>query len=101
MKFNAVCILMDGASGVYIPRDFAEGYTMSRWGLDPESWEVKTCLEGPEAEGYWDAWVEILERAEFHDNGNVWRLHQDGDLWAICEELMTDYERENFFGLEV
>ena len=98
---QAVNILMDSARGVYIPRDFVDGFTLSKWNLDPESWAVKTCLEGPDAEGYWDAWIEILERAEFHRDGHVWRLYQDGDLWAICEDLMTDYERENFFELEV
>jgi len=34
------------------------------------------------------------------DNGHVWRLWQDGDLWAYCEELMTDAEYSNFFGEE-
>jgi len=39
----------------------------------------------------------ILNNARYTDkNGNVWRLMQDGDLWAYCFELMTDEEKENF-----
>ena len=39
---------------------------------------------------------EVLNYATFTENGNVWRLYQDGDLWALCFELMTAKEKENF-----
>ncbi len=26
----------------------------------------------------------------------MWCLYQDSDLWAVCEELLTEEERENF-----
>lgn len=98
---QAVNCLMDGAWGIYIPNVFVKDYTMSRWGLDPESWAVKTCLAGPNGDcDYWMAWDEIRNKAEFHQDGHVWCLYHDGDLWAICEELMTDEEKQNFFGLE-
>lgn len=31
-------------------------------------------------------------------DGHEWFLYQDGDLWAVCPELLTDEEYENFFG---
>ena len=97
---NAVELLLSDARGVYIPRDFVEDFDVTRWGLDPDSWAIKTCAD-PEDLNYWDAWNDILGRSEFkqYEGHNVWRLHQDGDLWAICYELMTDEEKTNF-GME-
>ena len=94
---NAIELLLSDARGIYIPRDFVEGFDVTRWGLDPDSWEVQTCAD-PDNLLYWDAWEQICNRAEFkqYEGRHVWRLHQDGDLWAICYELMTDEEKHNF-----
>lgn len=92
---NAVALLMDGRDGVFIPCLFANEFDVTRWGLDPDGWEVTQCKDA-ESEFYWDAWGNILEMAEFHNDGHVWRLWQDGDLWAVCPELMTDEEKTNF-----
>lgn len=92
---QAVEILLSDVRGIYIPANFVSEFDVKKWGLDPESWAVKRC-ESPDSEPYWDAWMEILDKAEFHHEGNVWRLHQDGDLFAICYELMTDEEKEGF-----
>ena len=92
---QAVELLLNDARGIYIPRDFVEGFDVTKWGLDPDSWEVQTCAD-PDNLLYWDAWIQILDNAEFQHDGNVWRLHQDGDLWAVCYELMTDEEKQNF-----
>jgi hypothetical protein len=62
---------------------------------------MATLREGPEAEWYWDAWESILTRAKHVDpDGNVWLLSQDGDLFAYCEDLMTEDEYADFFGYE-
>lgn len=96
---NAVAHLLSDARGIYIPRDFVDSFNADDWGLDPYSWEFIACMTGP-GDDYWEAWNAILDKAEYHKDGNVWRLHQDGDLWAICYELMTDEEKINFFGPE-
>ena len=94
---QAVELLLSDARGVYIPRDFVEGFDIVKLGLNPDSWEVQTCLAGPDTDGYWDAWNEIMCKAEYRDDSdNVWELYQDGDLWAICTALMTDEEKQNF-----
>ena len=96
---NNVCLLLSDARGVYIPRDFVQGFDMAQWGLDPNSWAVQTCAE-PDADGYWDAWNDVMGKAKYvHTDGRVYRLHQDGDLWALCYESMTAEERSNF-GME-
>ena len=52
---EAVILILDGARGIFIPRDFLTD------GL-----------------------------------GDIFRLHQDDDLWAVCSEKMTMEEKENF-----
>lgn len=94
---QAVEILLNDARGVYIPRDFVEGFDVTKWNLDPDSWAVQTCLAGPDDnDNYWDAWAEILSLAQYERDGKYWDLHQDGDLFAYCLELMTDEEKQNF-----
>lgn len=92
---QALELLLDSARGTYIPQNFVEEFKLEKFGLDPNSWEVQTCADS-DNENYWEAWETILNKAEYHEDGNVWRLHQDGDLWAICYELMTDEEKHNF-----
>ena len=91
---SGIEILLNDSRGVYIPQNFAEIYD---WGLRPQDKEV--LLLGPDSESYWYVWEAVLDGLTYTDkNGNVWRLYQEGDLFAFCEELMTDEERENFFG---
>ena len=42
-----------------------------------------------------------MDNAFFIDkNGNKWFLYQDGDLFAVCNELLTDEEYAEFYGEE-
>lgn len=97
---NNVTLALSDARGVYIPQHFVEGFSLEAWGLSPDSWAVQQCLAGPESEGYWDAWDELLRTAKHVDgNGIEWTLHQDGDLWFVALDWMTEEEKENFFGM--
>lgn len=96
---NGIELLIDDCHGVFIPKSFVDDFTVERWGLDRDSWKVQTCAD-PEADGYWDAWWMILNTAEIELNGNVWRLYQDGALYAVCPELMSD-EEKTIWGWEV
>jgi hypothetical protein len=95
---EAVECLLSSARGQYIPRDFVANCDMAEWGLDYErdKWALDTCAAGPDEEGYWDAWNLIMYKAEYKKDGNVWRLHQDDDLWMLCHELMIEEEKFNF-----
>lgn len=92
---NAVEILLSDARGIYIPKNFVEDFDLEKWHLDPDSWEVQTCLAGPGPFDYFDAWDEILCKAYYEKDGNTWELYQDGDLFAICSARMTDEEKIN------
>lgn len=100
-KLNAVVLILTDARGIYIPRDFVcDDYNeiaiehCEAWGIKLEDAEV---LQNPENEWYWDTWNDVLNCAEFTDSeGNKFKLHQDGDLWGICYDKMTNEEKENF-----
>ena len=88
-------LVLSDNRGIYIPRDFA----MFIDDMDNVTQEDKDILSaGPDHNQYWDTWNDVLDKASATINGKTWRLYQDGDLWAYCEELMTDEEYENFFG---
>lgn len=95
---NSIEIIADSARGVFIPQHAAECLA-SGWTISDTDRE--TLAAGPDAEGYWDTWNTVEQTAEYTDAaGNVWRLYQDGDLFAYCEALMTDREYVDFFGEE-
>jgi len=94
---NNVHLLLSDARGTFIPRDFVEGFDVTEWGLDPSAWCVTEC-QNPDSEAYWDAWSEILDRAALTKDGKRYTLYQDGDLWAVAYDDMTDEERKEFFG---
>jgi len=88
-------LLLSDARGIYIPKIFLESFlSFKTWGLLKSDFKA---LRNPNNGGYWDAWNTCLNNAKHTDkDGNTWHLWQDGDLWAICLELMTDEEKQNF-----
>jgi len=97
-KPAALFLLISDHHGIHIPRCFVQDFDMSAYdGLS--AWDVATCAD-PDNEGYWDAWVSILDSATLTTpEGYTYHLHQDGDLWLYCAELMSDEEYQNFFGV--
>lgn len=96
---SGIKILLNDSRGVFIPRDFNDCFCMKSWGLKDDDSDLVTLREGPDNEWYWEAWDSVLNKAKYVDgNGYVWFLHQEGDLFAYCKELMTDEEYEDFFG---
>lgn len=93
---ESMMLLLSDNRGTYIPRDFVTEFDLSRFdGI--KAGDAMICAN-PDHEHYWDAWQAILDEATFTHGGHVYRLHQDGDLWAICSELMTNEEYSQFFG---
>ena len=93
---NGARILLADRHGQFIPQLFVESFQVL--GANPE--DIKICQKGPDEEYYWDAWWEICQNGYFLENGHKWLLWQDGDLFAYCEELMSDEDFKNFFGEE-
>ncbi len=82
-------LLLSDVRGIYIPRDFAEGFDLNAWHID---FDV-SALSNPESDLYWDTWERVLNNAYLLEGEYRFTLWQDGDLWAICPELMTDIEK--------
>lgn len=96
---SGIRLLVSDWHGVYIPQRFAEDYDMDQWNIKDYDAEILRSGPNESNESYWYVWDNVIDNAEYTDeNGNVWRLTQDGDLWAYCVELMDDDEYENFFG---
>lgn len=94
-RIQAIELLLSDARGIYIPRDFTQICDLKAWHIKG----VKRALSKPENENYWDTWQHVLDNAYFTKDGYTWRLYQDGDLFAICDELMTDNEKLEFYGV--
>ena len=93
---SGISILASDSHGIFIPQ-YAASFLCNWDGVSQEDIEILNA--GPDHEHYWYAWEAIERDASYTDeNGNVWRLYQDGDLWAYCEALMTAEEHYNFFG---
>ena len=82
MAYEFIC---DSHHGQYLPMVFVKNVDcVGFWGFKPE--DVETLLEGPENEWYWETWDSVLGYAKHvTEDGRVWRLHQDGDLFAYDE----------------
>lgn len=91
---QAIELLLDANRGVDIPRDFAKEICLDQFtGISDED---LADIQDTNSDWYWEAWDSILNDAEYHGDGNVWRLYQDGDLFLICPELMADEEKKDF-----
>lgn len=89
---------LSDARGVFIPRDFAKCWNDRAKhvsGVSDESW---TILEsGPDAESYWDVWADVLDNARVTDeNGVVFHLWQDGDLWLVPDGMEWSEESDTY-----
>jgi hypothetical protein len=77
-------LLVDGLHGVYVPQQFARKHAAEspRWvGFEEE--DLQILLNGPDTEGYWEAWEMVEANARYVDkDGRIWRLWQESDLFA-------------------
>lgn len=95
---EAIILLLDSHRGTNIPYDFIKEFNLDLFeGIERS--DVDIIQEAPAHEWYWDAWASIIDQASYTDlSGNKFTLWQDGDLFLICDDLMTDEEYEDFFG---
>ena len=92
---DGVNYLMSSARGQYLPRGFKEFIISDAWSNRADF----MLLRDDKDENYWDVWNDILDNFEAVDSdGNIWYLHQDGDLFAVCPALMSDKRYKEFFG---
>ena len=85
MKRDAEMILfVDGCHGIYVPVQFAKRIRRECiFNVTPA--DLDELQKGPDEEGYWDLWTEIMDAAEVlnPETGTRYRVYQDGDCWLI------------------
>lgn len=93
---SSTVLLIDGAHGIYIPRDFADTYGSRFEGVS--QYDIDILTTGPLHEHYWETWERVMNDTFMMIDGHKYQLHQssEGDLWAYCFELMTPDELLNF-----
>ncbi len=91
---NKVELLIGDAHGIYIPKK-AMDFERLRKNGEPICFADKKILREPTNESYWDVWQEILDNAYLlDDKGNKWNLYQDGDLFAIRNDMTENDWKE-------
>jgi len=94
---SGIELVLSDSRGIYIPRDFAEVARAGTCWSGYDDADLDILIQGPEQESYWEAWDSVLATTKFTDSRDrIWNLHQDGDLWIYCAELMTDEEHFNY-----
>ena len=89
--------LIDGRHGVLVPVAFARQVNRALLsGVPGETLDYLGKEESVEDDGFWDAWDSVLNNARITHNGKIYHLHQDGDLFAIDWDNLTDEEMVSF-----
>lgn len=85
-EFKECHCLLDSHRGIYIPRDFAEMISDTKYIKDYEKFkdDLETC-KNPDHEWYWESWQTILDnmKIDLKGEGKFYSLYQDGDLFAV------------------
>lgn len=97
MSMGNVKLLCDSHHGVYLPHVWVKN-TENIWNIKQEDWDYLSDASNVEDEHYRDTWHDILSDAVYTDsNGVVWTLYQDGDLFAVAYNEMTEEDKEIFW----
>lgn len=86
---DSFVLLVNSSFGVYLPSAFMERYAdhIVTEGIftNKEFQEIKTDLEDPNNEFYWDSWQDLEGKALLVIDGKRYTICQNEDLWAIPE----------------
>ena len=79
-----IILAVDSHYGVYSPQTFVERYLDQIQGADDI--DLITVLYGPDEEGYWDAWNDIIDSSVLIDGvkHGIWDVE---DTWLVPENM--------------
>jgi len=97
-KPKGIEIYADSNRGIYIPQYFAQSIDrelISNIDVD----DLAILESGPEHEHYWETWASILDNAiiKSPDGNFEYSLHQDGDLFLVDYNALSDAEYSELF----
>ena len=93
---NIECIV-DSLHGVFVPMVFAQ--TVNRAllsGVSEETLDYLAKKESVKDDWFWEEWDSVLNNARIAHNGKIYHLHQDGDLFVIDWDNLTEDESKAF-----
>lgn len=91
---DKIKLLVNDALGIYVPQAFSESFLYTTWGVTAEDNQI--LLSGPDHSLFWDTWDSVLNTAKHTDDqGVTWSLYQNGDLWAVRND-MTERDWEEW-----
>ena len=83
---HKITCLVDGSRGIFAWQQFIQNEDATKWGVEPE--DVVTLTNGPDDPNYWEAAANVEMGAEYLDSlGYKWHLYQDGDIFALRDDL--------------
>lgn len=86
-------LLLSDSNGIYIPQLYCQSLSEEEAEESGIVWEdVLLCQSGPDEELYWEAWQSICDAAEWEEDGEMWRLLQNGDLWQVRADAVVPEE---------
>jgi hypothetical protein len=86
-------LLLSDSHGRFIPQLYCSDISEDDCEDYSVNWEdVQLCQSGPDEELYWEAWQSVCDSASWEENGSMWRLLQNGDLWAVKEDVEISEE---------
>jgi hypothetical protein len=84
-------LLLDSNRGVYIPQNFCQEFKLKEFGLSDDDKDVKTCLNGPDDEWYWEAWYAVMDKAVIRRDEHEWRVYHSGDVWLVRDDMPDEW----------
>lgn len=93
-----VHIVCDSHHGQYLPQVYATNCAefLEAGGITKEY--IKTLQDGPDCEWYWETWETMINNFKIKVDGKTFTLYQDGDLFLVALDSMSDREKLEFFG---
>jgi len=97
MITSNIVLLLSDCRGTNIPHDFVTGFKLESWiGIRDE--DIESCQDITH-EHYWEAWDSIMSSARYvNPEGKIYSLHQDGDLFCVAWDDLSDDEYHEFVG---
>ena len=89
---------LSDSRGIYLPRDFAKSFAdRARCVRDVKDEDWAILEAGPDHEQYWDAWLEVSEKAVITDNNGVkYTVWQCNDCWLVPIGMRWDDEADTY-----
>jgi hypothetical protein len=96
---NYIQLYSDSSRGVTIPKHFAESVVRERVsGIDLADLDYLLDSDITD-DGYWDTWDDVVSNVILtYNDGDQFTLHQNGDLFTICLDKISDEQYLEFFG---